>query len=255
MVDTHCHLIDPQFNKDLENVLKRAQQAGIEKIINAGYDISTSKVAIEQARLHRELIPAVGIHPNEAAEQSLTEMRTIIDIAENNKVCAIGETGLDYYRDFSPRNAQQELFREHINLARNKDLPLLIHTRNSIDDAIMILKEEDYHRGIFHCYSGSYDQARQILDMGYSLGFGGMLTFSKQTRDVFKKLPIDRIVLETDAPFLAPAGHRGQRNEPAYILETLNFAAGTLEMLPEQLEDIVDANAAKLFHFEESASV
>jgi TatD DNase family protein len=255
MVDTHCHLVDPQFNKDLEDVLKRAEQAGIDKIINVGYDVSTSKTAIDQAERYVRLLPAVGIHPNEAAEQSLTEIDGITDIAENNRVCAIGETGLDYYRDFSPRKAQRELFRKHIDLARNKNLPLLIHTRNSIDDAIRILKEENYYYGVFHCYSGSYEQAKLILGMGYFLGFGGILTFSRQTRDVFKKLPADRIILETDAPFLSPAGHRGQRNEPSYILETLNFAAGTLEMLPEQLKDIVDANARELFHLKEWGNV
>jgi TatD DNase family protein len=255
MVDTHCHLVDPQFNRDLEDVLKRAEHAGIDKIINAGYDVSTSKIAIDQAKRYEWLLPAVGIHPNEAAEQSLVEMGGITDIIENNRVCAVGETGLDYYRDFSPRKAQRELFRKHINLARDKNLPLLIHNRNSIDDAIRILKEEKYHRGVFHCYSGSYEQAKLILGMGYFLGFGGILTFSRQTRDVFKKLPTDRIILETDSPFLAPTGHRGQRNEPSYILETLNFAAGTLEMLPERLEDIIDANAKKLFHLEEWENV
>jgi TatD DNase family protein len=247
MIDTHCHLVDPQFNRDLKDVLKRARQAGIKKIINAGYDVSTSRIALEQARQHAWLLPAVGIHPNEAAEQSLVEMASIIDIADNEAVCAVGETGLDYYRDLSPKKAQQELFRRHIILARRKKLPLLIHTRNSIDDAITVLKQEAYHHGVFHCFSGSYEQARDILDLGYLLGFGGILTFSRRTRDVFKKIPIDRIVLETDAPFLAPAGHRGQRNEPCYILETLNFAAGTLEMLPEHLEKIIDDNAVKLF--------
>ena len=255
MVDTHCHLVDPQFNKDLKDVLKRAEQAGIDKIINAGYDVATSKIAIDQAKQYTWLLPAVGIHPNEAAQQSLTEMGEIKAIMKKHRVCAVGETGLDFYRNFSPRKAQGELFRKHVDLARNENLPLLIHTRNSVDDAIKILKQEDYHYGVFHCYTGSYEQAKIIIDMGYLLGFGGILTFSRQMRDVFKKLPTDRIILETDAPFLAPTGHRGQRNEPLYILETLNFAAGTLEMLPEQLEEIVDANARRLFRLEEWDSV
>ena len=254
MVDTHCHLVDPQFNKDLKSVLKRAEQAGVDKIINAGYDVVTSKIAIDQGQQHPWLLPAVGIHPNEAAERSLAEMGEIEDIIGKYRVCAVGETGLDFYRDFSPRKAQCELFRKHIDLAQKKDLPLLIHTRNSVDDAIRILRDMDYHYGVFHCYSGSYDQAKIIIDMGYSIGFGGILTFSRQMRDVLKKLPTGNIILETDAPFLAPAGHRGQRNEPAYILETLNFAAGTLEMLPEQLEAILDANARKLFRLGEWVS-
>lgn len=255
MVDTHCHLVDPQFNKDLKDVLKRAEQAGVDKIINAGYDVVTSKIAIEQGQQHKWLLPAVGIHPNEAAQRSLTEMGEIQDIIKKYRVCAVGETGLDFYRDFSPREAQRELFRKHIDIAQKEGLPLLIHTRNSIDDAIKILREKDYHYGVFHCYTGSYEQAKIIMDLGYMLGFGGILTFSRKMRDVFKKLPTDTIILETDAPFLAPSGHRGQRNEPSYLLETLNFAAGTLEMMPEQLEEIVDANARRLFRFEEWVSV
>jgi TatD DNase family protein len=247
MVDTHCHLIDPQFKKDLEQVLRRAQKAGINKIINAGYDVATSRDAIAMAQENAWLMPAIGIHPNEAAAQSLKQMDEIRQIVDRNKAVAIGETGLDYYRDFSPKKEQQQLFREHINIARSKNLPLLIHTRNSVEDCTAILKQEKYSRGVFHCFSGTYEQACTILDIGFYLGFGGILTFSRRLRDVFKKLPVDRVLLETDAPFLAPAGHRGQRNEPVYILETLHFAAGTLDMLPEDLEKILNRNAVCLF--------
>ncbi len=247
MIDTHCHLIDPQFKKDLDSVIRRAYSSGVSKIVNAGYDVKTSTDAVTMAHAHNELLPAIGIHPNEAASEALNEMTAIEEIAAREKIYAIGETGLDYYRDRSPKSAQQELFRRHIALARNRKLPLLIHTRNSIDDAVRILREEKYGNGVFHCYSGTYEQARKILDMGFYCGFAGVLTFSKQMRDVFRKLPQERIVLETDAPFLSPAGHRGRRNEPSYIVEILHFAADTLELSPEALETLLDANAAKLF--------
>lgn len=249
MVDTHCHLIDPQFASDLGSVLRRASECGISKIVNAGYDPETSKRAIQMAREHPWLFPAVGIHPNEAAEQSIKEMGKIEAMLDKENVVAIGETGLDYYRDFSPREAQKELFRLHIALAREKHLPVLIHTRNSLEDAISILKSEDYHRGVFHCYSGSYEQAKVIMDLGFYISFAGVLTFSRRARDVIKRLPLDRLLLETDAPFLAPLSHRGKRNEPSYLIETLHFAADILEMRPETLEEVLDANSRELFSF------
>jgi TatD DNase family protein len=247
MIDTHCHLIDPQFNRDLDAVLERAQKVGITSIINAGYDVKTSTEAITMSKQLRWLKPAIGIHPNEAAAELINEMQSIEALLRCDFICAIGETGLDYYRDFSPRDAQKELFRKHIDLARKYHLPLLIHTRRSIDDAIIILKEENYHCGVFHCYSGSYEQAKIVIDMGYYVGFGGLLTFSKRLHEIFKKLPTDRILLETDAPFLAPEGHRGQRNEPSYIIETLASAAHMLHVPPRRLEEIVDHNATTLF--------
>ena len=250
MVDTHCHLIDPQFIKDLDGVLQRAQEAGVSKVINAGYDTETSGQAILMARKYPWLLPAVGIHPNEAADQSIKEMNKIGEMLKNDEIVAVGETGLDYYRDFSPREAQKELFRLHIALAKGRSLPVLIHTRNSLEDAIAILQDEDCHHGVFHCYSGSYEQAKKVIDMGFYISFAGVLTFSRRLRDMIKQLPLDRLLLETDAPFLSPAGHRGKRNEPSFIIETLHVAANVLNMLPERLEEILDENSRLLFAFE-----
>ena len=250
MVDTHCHLIDPQFVSDLEDVLQRAKDAGLDRIINAGYDVATSERAVAMAHEHPWLLPAVGIHPNEAADQSIKEMGKIRAILEREEVIAVGETGLDYYRDFSPREAQKDLFRLHIGLAREKNLPLLIHTRNSVEQAMSVLASEDYHHGVFHCYSGTWENAREIIDMGYYISFAGVWTFSRQAREVIQKVPLDRLLLETDAPFLAPQGHRGKRNEPAFITETLYCAANILDLAPEKLEVILDQNARRLFAFD-----
>jgi TatD DNase family protein len=250
MVDTHCHLIDPQFASDLKEVLQRAKDAGVDRIVNAGYDVVTSERAVAMAREQSWLLPAVGIHPNEAADQSIKEMGEIREILEKEKVIAVGETGLDYYRDFSPREAQKELFRLHIALARESHLPLLIHTRNSVEQAISVLAAEDYHQGVFHCYSGTWENAREIIEMGYYVSFAGVLTFSRQAREVIQKVPLDRLLLETDAPFLAPQGHRGKRNEPAFITETLYCAANILDLTPEKLEAILDQNAQRLFAYD-----
>jgi TatD DNase family protein len=250
MVDTHCHLIDPQFVTDLGDVLQRAKQAGLSKIVNAGYDVATSERAVAMARENPWLLPAIGIHPNEAAAESIKEMNKIRAILEKDKVIAVGETGLDYYRDFSPREAQKELFRLHIALAREWHLPLLIHTRNSLEDAISVLASEGFNHGVFHCYSGSWEQAKIIIEMGFYISFAGVLTFSKQAREVIQKLPFDRLLLETDAPFLAPLGRRGKRNEPAFIVEILHCAANILDVTPERLEAILDDNARCLFSFD-----
>uniref|UniRef100_A0A7C4XMC5 TatD family deoxyribonuclease n=1 Tax=candidate division WOR-3 bacterium TaxID=2052148 RepID=A0A7C4XMC5_UNCW3 len=247
MIDTHCHLIDPQFQNDIDSVIKRAKESGVGIIINIGYDLKTSQMAIEMNKKYTWLLPAVGIHPNETALQSLEKFFELEKLLEETSVVAIGETGLDYYRDFSPKDAQQKLFRSHIAIARRYQLPLIIHTRNSIDDAIRILKEEGYFQGVFHCYSGTIEQAKKIIEIGFYLGFGGVLTFSKKVREVFRHLPLKHIVFETDAPFLAPAGHRGRRNEPSYIFETLQVAAGILGMRVNELEEIADRNAKRLF--------
>jgi TatD DNase family protein len=250
MIDTHCHLVDPQFATDLNDVLRRARQAGLSRIVNAGYDVETSEKAVAMAHEYDWLMPAVGIHPNEAAAESIKQMSSISAILQKHRVIAIGETGLDYYRDFSPREAQKELFRQHVALAREWRLPLLIHTRNSLDEAIRLLMAEDFHHGVFHCYSGSWEQARQIIEMCFYVSFAGVLTFSKRARQVIQRLPLEHLLLETDAPFLAPLGHRGKRNEPAFIVEIIHCAANILDVNPEKLEAILDENARRLFSFD-----
>jgi TatD DNase family protein len=247
MFDTHCHLIDPQFEKDLDAVIQRAQAAGVSRIINAGYDLKTSRLALEQSRKYSLLLPAIGIHPNDAAGELMGDLSDIEDIPRHERIYAIGETGLDYYRDITSREAQQKLFRRHIDIARKFNLPLLIHTRNSVQDAIEILKQEQYGRGVFHCYSGTLEQAKVITSMGFYLGFGGMLTFSKKTREVFREIPLDRIVFETDAPFLSPSSYRGKRNEPAYIKETVSAGALLQGITEEKIMQTTDMNAHYLF--------
>ncbi|MEO0142191.1 MAG: TatD family hydrolase [candidate division WOR-3 bacterium] len=247
MTDTHCHLIDPQFHKDLDEVIFRAKKSGITRIINIGYDLPTSRAAIEINSNYPWILPAIGFHPNETAEDSITKIPHLEDILKEKKVIAVGETGLDYYRDFSPKKAQQELFRQHISLAKRYQLPLIIHTRNSFEDVVKILREEKYDRGVFHCYSGTYEQAKEIISLGFYLGFGGVLTYSRRVREVFQRLPLNCILLETDAPFLSPQGHRGERNEPAFITETVNVASAIHKMHPEELTEITDQNAQRLF--------
>ncbi len=247
MIDTHCHLTDPQFRDDLTEVLERARVHGVSRIINAGYDLATSRAAVEMQKNHDWLLPAAGIHPNEAAVESLSDFTALEDICRTFTVCAIGETGLDFYRGQAPRPAQAELFRRHIQLARDLGLPLLIHTRNSFDEALAILEAERYHRGVFHCFSGTADQAGRALDLGFYLGFGGVLTYSKKMREVFCAVPRNQILLETDAPFLPPQSQRGRRNEPSFMKETLRAAAQLTGQPELVLEEQFDRNAGSLF--------
>ncbi len=247
MIDTHCHLIDPQFKRDLDQVIEHARLTGVETIINIGYDIETSILTIEMGKKYENILPAIGIHPNEIADKLLAHVTRIDQLCKQNRVVAIGETGLDYYRNFSPRDAQQSLFREHISIARKNNLPLIIHTRNALDDAIRILQEENYHRGVFHCYSGTYEQAKRIIDLGFYLGFGGTLTFSQKVREVFKLIPLSSIVFETDAPFLTPINYRGQRNEPAFMVDVVNLAVSLKNIGRDEIELITDQNARNLF--------
>lgn len=247
MIDTHCHLIDPQFNKDIEEVIKRAWFAGIKKIINVGYDKETSIRALEMNEKYDWILPAIGIHPNESADESIAQMAEIDALCNNKKVVAVGETGLDFYRYYYPKEAQQALFEKHIDIARKYNLPLIIHTRMSMDEAIKILDGEDYHRCLFHCFSGTIEQAKKVMNLGCCLGFGGILTFSKNMRELFQYVPLDFVVFETDAPFLAPANYRGQRNEPAFIFETLNVAASIKGLTVDKVEITTDKNARELF--------
>ncbi len=247
MIDTHCHLADPKFQDDLESVLKRAHSAGIEKIINIGYDTETSQRVVQMAQRYSWLLPGVGIHPQEASARTIKEIAKITELIENYSVSAVGETGLDYHWHTATPRDQKILFHRHIELAKRLRLPLIIHTRKSFDDTIEILKTEDARTGVFHCFTGNYEAAKKVLDMGFFISFAGNLTFDKGLQDVLKKIGPQRILLETDAPYLTPIPYRGKRNEPAFILETLKKAAEIMHIPAQRLEDIISDNASKLF--------
>ena len=249
MIDSHCHLADPQFSKDLESVLERARAKGIEKIINVAYDLETSQQVMKMSEDYNWLLPAVGIHPNEASTRTITEMDKIRALIENNRVYAVGETGLDYYRNFAPADEQKALFRRHIQLAQRFELPLIIHNRNAFNDAIAILKDEKFTRGVFHCFTGDYASARKVLDLGFFISFAGNLTYNRAIQEVLKKVGAGRLLLETDAPYLAPKRHRGRRNEPSFIVDTLQKAAELLQISEGKLSQIIFDNGRRLFSY------
>jgi TatD DNase family protein len=226
MIDSHCHLADEAFEADLDAVVDRAKTAGVRSALC----ILAAGDAAESARAERlrAIWPgasfSAGVHPhqsNDFATPGAAEAAVRRSLAEGEAVCAIGEIGLDYHYDFSPRDVQQNVFREQIRLARKLSLPIIIHTREATDDTIAILREEGDGevRGVFHCFTGDRGEAQSALALGFHLSFSGIVTFPKasELREVVRETPLDRLLVETDAPFLAPVPHRGKRNEPSFV--------------------------------------
>ena len=221
LIDSHAHLDDLRYDTDRDNVLQRAQTAGIEAIVTIGCDLATSQTAVALAHAHPNIFATIGVHPHEAKEIGEGWYESFRSLAQHPKVVAYGEIGLDYHYDHSPREIQRQRFREQIHLARELALPLVIHTREAQEDTVMILREEGAVDvgGVFHCFSGDMWLAKDALDLGFYLSFSGVLTFKNATmlRDIAKTVPLDRLMVETDCPYLAPVPYRGKRNEPAYV--------------------------------------
>ena len=221
LIDSHVHLDDPRFDQDRATILSGADQAGLEALVTIGCDLQTSQAAVALANVHSHVYATVGVHPHEAKRVESFWYQELRELAKSSKVVAYGEIGLDYHYDHSPREVQRQRFREQIQEARSLALPLVIHTREAQADTIAILREEKAHEigGVFHCFSGDAWLAKDALDMGFYLSFSGVITFKNATmlREIVQTVPLDRIMVETDCPYLAPVPHRGKRNEPAYV--------------------------------------
>ena len=221
--DTHCHLDMSQFEEDREQVLERAREAGVAFLLTLGSDLESCPKAVEMATQYASygVYAAVGIHPHDAREIYPDIPESLRTLAEDPRVIAIGETGLDYYYDHSPRQMQTAMFREHILWARETDKPVVVHVRDAYEDALTILEEHfsPSQRGILHCFSGTREDAERVLNLGMHISLGGPLTWKKNEdlRKLAASLPPDRLLCETDSPYLAPAPKRGKRNEPAYV--------------------------------------
>lgn len=252
LVDSHAHLDGNQFASDLDEVVKRARDNGVEYILTVGCDLESSRRSLDLALRYPNIYVSVGIHPHDATEaddkaiDELKEMATSVD-----KVVAIGETGLDFYRDRSPRPAQREAFRRQIRLARELDLPLIIHDRDAHDEVVEIMRDEKAGEagGVLHCFSGDIKMARACLDMGFYISFPGTLTYPKndELREVARALPIDACMVETDCPYLAPQKWRGKRNEPAYVRATAEVLAGIKGLSVEDVARVTSLNTHRLF--------
>lgn len=220
-IDTHAHLDSHKFDGDREAAIRRAQEAGIDTIVNIGFNRETIPSTMALAEQYPFIYAAVGWHPTDADKMNLDEdLAWIEKLCSHPKVVAIGEIGLDYYWE-TPRDIQHIVFREQIRLARKLGKPIVIHNRDAHEDVVRLLREEKAEEvgGIMHCFSGSWETARMCLDMNFDISFGGPVTFTnaRVPKEVLSRVPIDRILLETDCPYLAPHPYRGKRNEPAYV--------------------------------------
>jgi len=253
LVDSHCHLDEARFAGDRDAVVERALAAGVRQMvtIGAGEALQANFDAVALAARYAGVFATVGVHPHAAASVTPAVMDTVQKLATAPKVVAIGETGLDYYYDNSPRPTQQEVFRRFIDLARRVQLPLVVHLRDAFADALALMRDEHAAEigGVIHCFSGDRTAARGFLDLGFDVSFSGIVTFKNadELRAVAAFVPADRFLVETDAPFLAPVPHRGRRNEPAYVVCTAAAVASARRQPLEDVAALAAANARRRF--------
>lgn len=252
-IDTHAHLNDPAFDKDRDETIKRAFDFSVEKIIDVGIDIATSRLSVQIAERYDAVYATVGFHPHDASKFSVSVLEEMELLASHEKVVAIGETGLDFYRNFSPRDLQITAFREQIQLAKRLKLPLVIHNRASVETVLTILQEEKAEElsGVLHCYSGSMDSALEAIGLNFYVGFNGPVTYkNSRSLEIACSLPMERIILETDSPYLAPEPYRGKRNEPAFIPLIAAKLAERGAVSLESIAQITSINASCLFNID-----
>lgn len=250
LIDSHAHLNDPVFESELADVISRAKGAGVHTIINVGYDLKSSLRALELAESHPGLWAVIGLHPHDAKLWTAELCDTLAELTRHRKVVAIGEAGLDYYYDNSPRDKQRGVFREQLALAREVNLPVVIHSREATQDTLEIVEDYPEVPCLLHCYSGSLETAKIYENMGHYFSFGGPITFQNahKLRSVVAAIPMERILLETDCPYLTPHPHRGKRNEPAHLVLVAEKLA---EIHGCTLKDVVAQtveNTRRFFH-------
>ena len=252
LIDTHCHLDFPKLDEQLEAVLERAEQANIKQMVTICTKVREFDKIVKIAEAHDNIYCSVGTHPHYAQDELDIPIDEIIALSIHPKVVAIGEAGLDYYYENSPREEQQIVFRRHIEVARQTGLPLVIHTRDADEDTVSILKEEmalGAFPALIHCFTASRNLAKEVLDLGLYISMSGVLTFknSLDLQDIAKTLPLDRLFVETDAPFLAPMPHRGKTNEPAFTVHTAQKLADLQERSLEEVATATTENFYRLF--------
>jgi TatD DNase family protein len=246
LVDSHCHLDDEKFDADREQVIQRALAAGVQTMLAIGTG-GALDVAIQQAERYPFVYATIGVHPHDAAKATGETYARLRDLAQHPKVLAIGEIGLDYHYDFAPREIQREVFDRQLEIAAVAAKPIVIHTREAWEDTLAQITTLP-HGGIMHCFTGDETQARQALALGFHLSFGGVLTFPKaeSVREAARITPDDRLLVETDCPYLAPVPHRGKRNEPAFVVETAKRIAAIRGTTIDAIADFTSRNFQSL---------
>jgi TatD DNase family protein len=260
LIDSHAHIDFPQFDEDRSEMLERARAAGVSTLLAIGIGPGPEKLdaAIPFSEKNDWIYASVGIHPHEAQKVTQQHLDELARLAEHPRVIAWGETGLDYHYDFSPREAQQRVFREQLRLSARAKLPVIIHCREAWPDCLEIL-EEDWRGtelgGILHCFSGTLEEAQRGIAMGFMISFAGNATYpkAKNLRDIAREVPLEKMLIETDSPYLAPQPFRGKRNEPAYVAEVARTLAGVRDLAPEEFAAATAENFRRFFHLEQKS--
>lgn len=251
LFDTHTHLDAQQFDEDRDAVIAHALEQGVTRMVNIGFNRETIPSTMELAEQYDFIYAAVGWHPQDAITMKDGDLEWIAQLCQHDKVVAIGEIGLDYYWDTSPKEIQHQVFRKQIGLARELGMPIIIHDRDAHEDVVKILREEKASEvgGIMHSFSGSWETAQMCLDMGFYISFGGPITFknAKQPKEVLKQVPMDRLLIETDSPYLTPHPYRGKRNESAHVRLVAEAAAELKGVSLEEIAKITMKNGLGLF--------
>ena len=248
LIDTHTHVYLREFDEDRLEVLSRAENAGISSLLLPAIDSTTHEAMLALEKVHPQCLAMIGLHPCSVTTEFEKELAIVRSYLQQRSFIAIGEIGLDFYWDKTFTEQQYAAFREQIRIAIKADLPIVIHSRNAIDECIGVVREFKEARGVFHCFSGNYDQASAIMDMGFYLGIGGVLSFKNAGLDkVVQKTGLERVVLETDAPYLAPVPYRGKRNEPSYTRIIAEQLARLMGVDLEKIAEITTENARNLF--------
>ena len=250
LIDTHCHLFFDELKEDLSSVLKRAADLGVTKFICVGTNIEDSKESYNLALDYENIFSTAGVHPHDTEEVAENYIDELYNLLNNKKVVAVGEIGLDYFKELSDISVQKKIFAEQLELAQKINKPIVFHNRDSDDDIINTLSEFPNVYGVAHCFSSTYDVAKKLIDMGFYISFSGNLTFkNSHLPDVAKRLPIDRLLVETDSPFLSPVPHRGKTNEPGRARFVADLLARLHNLSINEVAQITTTNAKAIFNF------
>lgn len=253
LIDTHTHLNLKSFDNDRLEVVQRAREADVEIVLDVGTDLKTSRKAVQNSQQIKGVYAAVGIHPHDSAKvgkQDIAEIRKLLD---HPKVVGLGEIGLDYHYQFSPADIQQEMFSMQLRLAQEKNMPVIVHMREAMQNGLKIIDRSGKApwKGVFHCYGGTVEDVQSIIERGFYISFTGVVTFHN-FRDIEKvrAVPLDRLLLETDTPYMTPVPHRGKRNEPGFLIHTARVLADIYKIEYEELAEVTTSNARMLFGLE-----
>jgi len=251
LIDSHAHLDDRKYNSDRSSVIADIRAAGVTNVINIGADMRSSRASVKLANEHDFIFATVGVHPHYVEKMTDQDLAELKSLATQPKTVAIGEIGLDYFRNLSPKEEQKMWFRKQLNLAKELNLPIVIHDRDAHADILEILKDENISNGVMHCYSGSAEMAKTVLDMGLYISFGGVITFknARVAVDALRSAPLDRLLIETDCPYLAPEPFRGERNSSALMPVIAEKVAEIKGISVEEVCNTTAENARRLFGF------